>query len=77
MGATSTVVVYLVAGGIVSVIGMAVSAFVFCVLVLPRVAERAPKSHLRFWTPWFFVSLSLKKDDHKKSAKKKSSKSLK
>jgi hypothetical protein len=60
MGATSTVVIYIVAGGIVSVVGMLLSACVFSFLVLPRVARHASPARFRFWTPWFFASLSVR-----------------
>ena len=66
MGATSTVVVYIVAGGITSVIGMVVSAWVFSFLVLPRVVKHSRWSHIRFWTPWFFASLSLRETNDAK-----------
>jgi hypothetical protein len=58
MEATSMVVIYIVVGGIVSVIGMVISVFLFSFLVLPRVVKQARGGHFRLWTPWFFASLT-------------------
>lgn len=58
MGATATVMNHIVVGGIVQVVVLVVSAGVFAVL-LPRMADNASGARLRFWTPCFFVSLTL------------------